>query len=343
MDAHRLLVRESGIDMDGWNQVVHVPHEDYFPVLAYVGRLIESKGILLLLESVRNLKVTYPQIHLFVAGGGQDEDRVRRMISEYGLYMGQVSFAWQYQSWCHEESVSVGGCPRQSFRSSRRFADNPPGSGVFGFGDRDDRCQRSAWAFSKRIFSSDSGAGKCERSWTGHRETLELSRLRKRLGERARKEISEVFCGEEIRCVLWSDLAVNFVPGISHHSCLLGSSAFICSLGGLYLLVDKMNISYSVGYRHYFFCGKFLFFPFEQVFHFSDGKCPSSPWDGTVLRNNGVEFSPNLVSMFFAGGARCVVYCSQGITAFLMVWYNFSWSYSWGFSKGYLGCYGVLR
>lgn len=90
MDAHRLLVRESGIDTDGWNQITHIPHEEYFPVLAYAGRLIESKGILLLLESVRDLKAEYPRIHLFVAGSGQDEDRVRRMISEYDLD-GQVS------------------------------------------------------------------------------------------------------------------------------------------------------------------------------------------------------------------------------------------------------------
>ncbi len=196
MDAHRLLVRESGIDMDGWNQVVHVPHEDYFPVLAYVGRLIESKGILLLLESVRNLKVTYPQIHLFVAGGGQDEDRVRRMISEYGLD-GQVSL--------------LGNINHDAMRSLYRSVDVLVNPSYYPEGLQitllEAACSGLAIVTTdvsgvRELFRNGDSALIVERESVsalerGIARLLEDSDLRKRLGERARKEISEVFSWEK--------------------------------------------------------------------------------------------------------------------------------------------------
>jgi 1,4-alpha-glucan branching enzyme len=85
VDEKRLLVRESGIDTSEWKERVYTPSENRFPVLIYVGRLIESKGIFLLLEALRNLKTGYPRLSLLVAGSGPDEERVKDCVREYGL------------------------------------------------------------------------------------------------------------------------------------------------------------------------------------------------------------------------------------------------------------------
>ncbi|MBP6975240.1 MAG: glycosyltransferase family 4 protein [Candidatus Moranbacteria bacterium] len=196
MDAHRLLVRESGIDTDGWNQVEHVPHEDYFPVLAYVGRLIESKGILLLLESVRNLKAKYPRIHLFVAGSGQDEDRVKCAISEYGLDR-QVSL--------------LGNINHDAMRNLYRSVDILINPSYYPEGLQITLLEAACSGLA--IVTTDvSGANELFRDGDsaliveknnmsalerGIVRLLEDSELRRRLGERARQEVSEVFSWEK--------------------------------------------------------------------------------------------------------------------------------------------------
>ena len=196
MDAHRLLVRESGIDTDGWNQVEHVPHEDYFPVLAYVGRLIESKGILLLLESVRNLKAKYPRIHLFVAGSGQDEDRVKCAISEYGLDR-QVSL--------------LGNINHDAMRNLYRSVDVLINPSYYPEGLQITLLEAACSGLA--IVTTDvSGANELFRDGDsaliveqnnmsalerGIVRLLEDSELRRRLGERARQEVSEVFSWEK--------------------------------------------------------------------------------------------------------------------------------------------------
>ena len=196
MDAHRLLVRESGIDTDGWNQVEHVPYEDYFPVLAYVGRLIESKGILLLLESVRNLKAKYPRIHLFVAGSGQDEDRVKCAISEYGLDR-QVSL--------------LGNINHDAMRNLYRSVDILINPSYYPEGLQITLLEAACSGLA--IVTTDvSGANELFRDGDsaliveknnmsalerGIVRLLEDSELRRRLGERARQEVSEVFSWEK--------------------------------------------------------------------------------------------------------------------------------------------------
>lgn len=196
IDAHRLLVRESGIDTDGWNQVEHVPHEDYFPVLAYVGRLIESKGILLLLESVRNLKAKYPRIHLFVAGSGQDEDRVKCAISEYGLDR-QVSL--------------LGNINHDAMRNLYRSVDVLINPSYYPEGLQITLLEAACSGLA--IVTTDvSGANELFRDGDsaliveqnnmsalerGIVRLLEDSELRRRLGERARQEVSEVFSWEK--------------------------------------------------------------------------------------------------------------------------------------------------
>ena len=196
MDAHRLLVRESGIDTDGWNQVEHVPHEDYFPVLAYVGRLIESKGILLLLESVRNLKAKYPRIHLFVAGSGEDEDRVKCALSEYGLDR-QVSL--------------LGNINHDAMRNLYRSVDILINPSYYPEGLQITLLEAACSGLA--IVTTDvSGANELFRDGDsaliveknnmsalerGIVRLLEDSELRRRLGERARQEVSEVFSWEK--------------------------------------------------------------------------------------------------------------------------------------------------
>ncbi len=60
------------------------PEED--PYLLYLGRIdIEHKGLDRLLDSYQILCGDHPALRLVVAGGGPDEERLRRMVRERGL------------------------------------------------------------------------------------------------------------------------------------------------------------------------------------------------------------------------------------------------------------------
>lgn len=196
VDAQHLLVRESGVDTDRWNQIAHVPHENYFPVLAYVGRLIESKGILLLLESVRNLKVMYPRIHLFVAGSGQDAERVKYAISRYGL----------------EKQVSLlGSIDHDALRSLYRSVDIFVNPSCYPEGLQiillEAACSGLAIVTTdvsgtRELFRDGDSALVVEQKSVSALEQgivrcLEDSELRRKLGECARRKISEVFSWEK--------------------------------------------------------------------------------------------------------------------------------------------------
>ncbi len=115
---------------------------------------------------------------------------------------------------------------------------------------------------------------------------------------------------------------------------LIGSLAFICSLGGLYLLVDKMNISYLSATAIIFFVVNFFSFLLNKYFTFRTESVHLPREMGRYYVIMASSFILNLVSMFFLVEVLGVWYiAASGITAFLMVWYNFSWSYSWGFRK----------
>jgi glycosyltransferase involved in cell wall biosynthesis len=71
-----------GIDESEWKQVNRKPHSD-FPILFYGGRLIESKGIFVLLSCIDNLCQDYPKMQLYIAGSGPEEKRVREWIQRH--------------------------------------------------------------------------------------------------------------------------------------------------------------------------------------------------------------------------------------------------------------------
>ena len=66
-------------------QGLDIYHPDKKPIeIIYLGRLIELKGIMLLVDVVKNIKTDIP-FHVSLYGEGELENKIREKINEYGL------------------------------------------------------------------------------------------------------------------------------------------------------------------------------------------------------------------------------------------------------------------
>ncbi len=65
-------------------------NERYGPVVSYVGRVIERKGILELDRAVHDLKGTYPGIRLIIAGDGELMDTLKRVSHDTTVIAGTL-------------------------------------------------------------------------------------------------------------------------------------------------------------------------------------------------------------------------------------------------------------
>lgn len=116
---------------------------------------------------------------------------------------------------------------------------------------------------------------------------------------------------------------------------LVGSVALICSLVGLYFLVDKLGISYLSATALLFFVVNFLSFLLNKYFTFRTENTYFPREIGRYYMVMASSFVLNLACMFFLVDVLGLWYIAASVTtAFLMVWYNFFWSYFWGFGKG---------
>ncbi len=74
-----------GVDLKGCFTIQKKP-EDRNPLsLIFMGRLIHQKGILELIEVIRDLYKNYPKIELNIIGEGDLSERINNYIKEEGL------------------------------------------------------------------------------------------------------------------------------------------------------------------------------------------------------------------------------------------------------------------
>lgn len=116
---------------------------------------------------------------------------------------------------------------------------------------------------------------------------------------------------------------------------LVGGAALSCSLAGFYLLVDQAGISYLSATALLFFVVNFFSFLLNKYFTFRTESIHLPREMGRYYAIMASSFVLNLISMFLLVDVFGVWYIAASvITAFLMMWYNFCWSYFWGFGKG---------
>ena len=127
----------------------------------------------------------------------------------------------------------------------------------------------------------------------------------------------------------------KFLYGYFIRFFLVGGAALSCSLAGFYLLVDQAGISYLSATALLFFVVNFFSFLLNKYFTFRTESIHLPREMGRYYAIMASSFVLNLISMFLLVDVFGVWYIAASvITAFLMMWYNFCWSYFWGFGKG---------
>jgi putative flippase GtrA len=115
---------------------------------------------------------------------------------------------------------------------------------------------------------------------------------------------------------------------------LVGGAALACSLGGFYFLVDMRGIPYLYATGILFFVINFFSFLLNKYFTF---RTESEHFPGEIQRYYLLmawSFFLNLLCMFVLVDILGIWYIGASlVTAFLMMWHNFFWSYSWGFRR----------
>ncbi len=94
---------------NGFSPILHIPNgiilEDKIKIpirkkmeyqLLYVGRLVIEKGVEYIIKAIPLLKELYPKVHLDIVGSGEDETRLKKMVSKMKLndsinFLGKVS------------------------------------------------------------------------------------------------------------------------------------------------------------------------------------------------------------------------------------------------------------
>ena len=93
IDKERIEVIEPGIDkIEVVEQIKKTPN----PTILYLGRLKKYKGVHYLLESVREIRKSIPDVELKIIGKGEYESELRKIVTNYNLesnvkFLGYVS------------------------------------------------------------------------------------------------------------------------------------------------------------------------------------------------------------------------------------------------------------
>lgn len=71
------------IDRNEFRRQYEIKEEDF--VFGYIGRLIELKGLDLLIRSFNEISKTYENVKLVIVGDGEESDNLKNQVKEYGL------------------------------------------------------------------------------------------------------------------------------------------------------------------------------------------------------------------------------------------------------------------
>lgn len=92
----------NAVNLENINYLLNNPVEDYRSkygigksdiIISYTGRLVAEKGILKLIEAFKQLRESFSNIHLFIAGNGDLFDRVKSISADSVIVLGKIDFA----------------------------------------------------------------------------------------------------------------------------------------------------------------------------------------------------------------------------------------------------------
>lgn len=92
----------NAIDLDQIQSYLHHPVVSYraqfslkenAKIIAYTGRLVREKGILNLMEAVRRINLSDPNVYLLIAGDGDLREQVEKGLSETIFLLGKIEFS----------------------------------------------------------------------------------------------------------------------------------------------------------------------------------------------------------------------------------------------------------
>lgn len=91
----------NAIDIEEINRLLESPIHDYKAkykkckddiIITYTGRLVKEKGILKLIDAVKQVNDSYNYVNLFIAGDGDLSDEVIRKTDSHIIYLGRINF-----------------------------------------------------------------------------------------------------------------------------------------------------------------------------------------------------------------------------------------------------------
>lgn len=95
LEASRVHVIPNGVDLDQVAEVLRAADDRPSSALAFLGPVIERKGVHLALEAVDRLRAKWPDLHLHVIGSGNGAAYETRMRTRAASFAGHVTFHGQ--------------------------------------------------------------------------------------------------------------------------------------------------------------------------------------------------------------------------------------------------------
>jgi glycosyltransferase involved in cell wall biosynthesis len=93
-ERDRIHLLYHGVDLEYWQCSVYPNRQKQKQVL-FIGRLIEKKGVIYLLEAMAQLKKAKHAIRLVIAGKGKDERKLKKFCHLHGLSKDVTFPGWQ--------------------------------------------------------------------------------------------------------------------------------------------------------------------------------------------------------------------------------------------------------
>lgn len=94
-EQNRIHLVYHGVDLDSWPYQPSLPETKEIVQILSIGRLIEKKGFIYLLDALRQLKEKKYSIRLSIAGDGKEKEKLKDFCRRHGLEQSVLFPGWQ--------------------------------------------------------------------------------------------------------------------------------------------------------------------------------------------------------------------------------------------------------